>query len=84
MKLSILQFSDLHMSKGKEKQAKRLADALLRDVERIKQDTKTSPDLVLFSGDLVQAGSDGVDAFLFAHDCFIEPVMKGVELIFVL
>lgn len=72
--LSILHISDFHFSKRKLREQGIVVDALIRDLERICIGHRR-PDLVLFTGDLVQAA--GVDLHVEAYDFLLDRVSKA-------
>lgn len=72
--LSILHISDFHYSKRKEREQKIVVDALISDLESLCIGHR-KPDLVVFTGDLVQAaGSDRHDE---AYDFLLSRVTKA-------
>ena len=71
--LCILHLSDLHFSGSADADAKIVIGALLRDIERERK-AGTIIDLIVFSGDLVQAGKNR-EAFDEARKDFIERVI---------
>ena len=72
--LTILHISDFHFSKRKEREQRIVVDALLRDLERLCIGHR-KPDLVLFTGDLVQA--PGLDRHDEAYDFLLEGISKS-------
>lgn len=72
--LSILHISDFHFSKRKQREQGIVVDALIRDLEKICIGHRR-PDLVLFTGDLVQAA--GVDLHIEAYDFLLDRVSKA-------
>ena len=76
--LNILHLSDLHFSKEKENDILIVKEALLKDLKELKRTEGFSPDIVLFTGDLVQAGDD--DEFKYAYKFLFEPLLKEIEL----
>jgi hypothetical protein len=68
----LVHLSDLHHDPTKEKDERIVRDALFADVERMRC-TVGVPDLVLFSGDLVQSGDDG-SGFSGVRTVFLEPL----------
>jgi hypothetical protein len=77
VRLEILHLSDLHLSPKHFNDFSIVRGALL---ERIKAqvDLSGAPDLVVFSGDLVQAGAS-VDDFEYAQREFIDPVLSAAK-----
>lgn len=76
--VSILHLSDLHFDHRKPQDRRIVLDALFADLRRLRsQDRKF--DLVVFSGDLVQAGAE-MDSFLAARSNFLDPVLSIVGL----
>src|ERR1700722_10273546 len=79
MKLTFLHLSDLHFDNSKWKDGKLIFDALIKDLEQLRQQEALKPDLILFSGDLVNAG--GANADLDALDKkVITPLLSSTEL----
>lgn len=72
--LTILHISDFHYSTRKRREQGIVVDALIRDLETLCVGHRR-PDVVLFSGDLVQAA--GVDLHSDAYDFLLERVLKA-------
>src|SRR4051812_30033165 len=72
-RLSILHLSDLHFVGLKSPDQKIVLEALLKDFRSEFQAARIRPDLVVFSGDLVQAGAS-LELFAEARREFIEPM----------
>jgi predicted MPP superfamily phosphohydrolase len=53
---------------------------MLLDLEKLKTKHFLEPDLIVFSGDLVQRGSDGPDAFKSVSTELIEPLLNQLNL----
>jgi len=75
--LTILHLSDLHMAESKLQDQKIVVTALLDDLDRLRKDD-VRPDLVIFSGDLVEAGGRPT-AFELAQTNFIDLICKQTE-----
>lgn len=71
--ISILHLSDFHYSDRKAREQQIVIDALLLDLKEICVGYRR-PDLIVFSGDFVQAG--GRDSHLDAYDHFLDKVSK--------
>lgn len=72
--LSILHISDFHFSKRKAREQGIVVDALIKDLKTLCIGHR-KPDLIVFTGDLVQAA--GVDGHDDAYDFLIDRVSKG-------
>lgn len=72
--ITILHLSDFHYSQRKSREQGIVVDALIEDLKRLCIGHR-KPDLILFTGDLVQAA--GVDPHEEAYDFFIERVSKA-------
>ena len=72
--LSILHISDFHFSKRKSREQEIVVDALVTDLEGLCIGHRR-PDIVLFTGDLVNAA--GVDSHLEAYDVFIDKIVAA-------
>ncbi len=82
--LSILHISDFHFTKQKKREQEIVVDALIADLAQLCIGHRR-PDMIVFTGDLVQAG--GIDSHDEAYDFVISPVAKatgcGDERIFI-
>lgn len=76
--INILHLSDLHFAKSKESDIKIVKDALFDDLELLKNSEGISPDIVLFTGDMVQAGND--DEFTYTFDYFFKSLLSKLNL----
>lgn len=72
--ITILHLSDFHYSHRKLREQEIIVDALVKDLSTICIGHR-KPDLILFTGDLVQAG--GHDSHEDAYDVFIDRVAKA-------
>ncbi len=72
--ITILHLSDFHYSQRKAREQEIVVDALLEDLKK-QCIGHRKPDLILFTGDLVQAA--GVDHHDDAYDFFVERVSKA-------
>ena len=72
--ITILHLSDYHYSKRKSREQGIVVDALIDDLKGLCIGHR-KPDLILFTGDLVQAA--GVDTHEEAYDSFVERVSKA-------
>ena len=72
--LTVLHLSDLHWSEEKSKDQRIVIEALIRDLKTFRSDGLT-PDIVIFSGDLVQSGDDPA-LFAGVSEAFIKPVLE--------
>lgn len=77
-KITALHISDLHWSAAEHKNLKIVVDALVADLTDLRAQG-VKPDVVVWTGDLVQSGEDG-DAFLAADDALFEPILAAVKL----
>lgn len=77
-KVTILHLSDLHYKGSKAEDQQIVINALKDDINELKD--KQRIDVLIFSGDLVQAGND-VDHFKGAISDFLDPIVKstGIE-----
>ena len=73
-KLTILHLSDLHWSPAKATDQKIVIDALLNDIDLLRREDEVKPDLVIFTGDLVQSGTD----FEAVNAAFLDRVRQKV------
>jgi len=82
--LSVLHISDFHFSKRKRREQEIVVDALIDDLSDICIGHR-KPDLVIFSGDLVQAAGEDLhdDAFDFLLDRVAEAVGCSDERLFI-
>lgn len=72
--LTILHLSDFHFSQRKAREQGIVVDALVDDLRKLCVGHR-KPDLILFTGDLVQA--TGIDSHDEAYDFFVERVSKA-------
>lgn len=72
--ITVLHISDFHYAQRKAREQGIVVDALIDDLKRLCIGHR-QPDLILFTGDLVQAA--GVDSHDEAYDFFIEPISKA-------
>ncbi len=77
-RIVILHLSDLHLSKEREADQSIVINALLEDITKNRLERNLHPDLVFFSGDLVQAGEKR-EAFDYAVEKFIRPVLSAAD-----
>lgn len=77
-KITLLHLSDLHWDDAADNDQKIVISALLSDIEQLKKDG-ISPDIVLFTGDLVQSGDNPI-SFERARVDFIEPLLHSTNL----
>ncbi len=77
-KLTVLHLSDSHWSKKREHSKNSLVTQLLADLQTL-QKRGILPDIVVFSGDLVQAGQDA-GAFAAAYEKILNPILKFLNL----
>ena len=74
--LSILHISDFHYSKRQLREQEIVVDALINDLVNLCIGHRR-PDLILFTGDLVQAG--GTDSHEEAYDALLDRVAAASE-----
>jgi Calcineurin-like phosphoesterase len=72
--LTILHISDFHFSAKKRREQEMIVEALVRDLQTLCIGHRR-PDLVIFTGDLVQAA--GVDQHNEAYDLLLDRVLKA-------
>lgn len=72
--ITILHISDFHYAQGKAREQGIIVDALVDDLKKLCIGHR-KPDVILFTGDLVQAA--GADPHDEAYDFFIERVSKA-------
>lgn len=72
--ITILHISDFHYNRRKVREQEIIVDALIADLKKVCLGHR-KPDVILFTGDLVQAA--GVDPHDEAYDFFIERVSKA-------
>ncbi len=80
MKLTLLHLSDLHYQDSKDKILKTVLSSLLKDLSILKDKHNLTPDLVLFTGDLINKGENGKSDFNSAYKFFITPLLKSLNL----
>src|SRR3546814_69662 len=75
--INVLHLSDLHYDRKKVIQYNQrlLLDALLRDIEKMCS-RSLKPDIIVFSGDLVQDGDNGSDNYYYLYDDFLDQLIK--------
>ncbi|TXN33059.1 metallophosphoesterase [Methylobacterium sp. WL19] len=76
-KITILHFSDIHWHPNSENDISIVINAMLRDIEDFKSKNK-SIDIAIFSGDLVQSGTD-IKHFEKAFELTLAPVIKAAK-----
>lgn len=76
--LTVLHLSDAHWSEAKDEAEKVMVDRLIDDLETMKG-RSVCPDIIIFSGDLVQAGEDS-QSFESASKVLLEPVLRATGL----
>ena len=74
--IRILHLSDLHYSYRERPDQQHIAEAVLQDIKS--QHAATPIGAVVFSGDLVNAGSQQ-DVFAKAYDLFISPILDALQ-----
>lgn len=77
-KLTVLHLSDAHWSEAKDHSERVLIDRLLDDL-RVMKARGVVPDIVIFSGDLVQAGEDK-HVFPRAYEALLKPICEVLEI----
>jgi len=77
--LVFVHLSDLHYRKDFEPDIKIVLKALINDLTSLRDQQRIEPDFVIFSGDLVYAGSSGED-FDSARKFFIDQLMTQLNL----
>jgi predicted MPP superfamily phosphohydrolase len=78
MVLRILHLSDVHLNSAKLADFSLVFNALRQRVDAVIRET-APPDMVVFSGDLVQAGAEA-DDFDLAREKFIEPIIATAKI----
>ncbi|MBF0591747.1 MAG: metallophosphoesterase [Nitrospirae bacterium] len=73
--VTVLHLSDLHMGKAHLKAIEIILSALYYDLINLRDIESVKPDMVVFTGDLVNSGSN-VDEFNLAESKFINPLMQ--------
>lgn len=79
MAFTILHLSDLHWSTDNAPDQRIVIDALIKDIAQNRVQENLAPNLIVFSGDLVQAGETKAD-FASARKEFIERVIDACAL----
>jgi predicted MPP superfamily phosphohydrolase len=77
--LNILHISDLHWSTKNAADLKIVRNALISDLDKIDNQYTGNVDIIVFSGDMVQAGGDTA-FFRDAYDNFLKPVLSKVNI----
>jgi predicted phosphodiesterase len=80
MKIQILHLSDLHCSQSGAKDIRRVTQALLNDLSKLKNDFNINPDLILFTGDLINRGENARTETDLATEIFIDPLLTHLKL----
>lgn len=80
MKLTVLHLADLHYQNSKMKVLSIVVASLLRDLATLKDKYQIQPDLVFFTGDLINRGENGKTEFDSARTHFITPLLKHLDL----
>lgn len=78
MKITFLNVSDLHISKSKLKDIKIVLHSFFKDVKKLNKDV----DFILFNGDLINNGSQGLDGdyeYDIAETEFINPLLSSIN-----
>lgn len=78
-KIDILHLSDLHLDSSNHRDLDIVLEALFQDLGSLKKNEKVSPDLVVFSGDLVKNG-DIEENYTIVHSAFLNPLFKTLEI----
>jgi predicted MPP superfamily phosphohydrolase len=78
--LHILHISDLHYDDASKTKHIQVSEKLIEDIKRIESASAIRPDIVLFSGDLVNRGSDGRDAYRAVSTIYVEPLLSALGL----
>jgi predicted MPP superfamily phosphohydrolase len=73
--LNILHISDLHFEEKSISQHKQLAAGLVTDLKVLKSEGIV-PDILLFSGDMVNKGSDGIESYKKVSTIYVEPLLS--------
>ncbi|HEV2533331.1 metallophosphoesterase [Phenylobacterium sp.] len=76
---TILHLSDFHWSAEKQNDQRIIVDALIADLAKLQRDRSLSPDLIFFTGDLVQSG-DNWEEFQSAQTELIDRVLLATGL----
>lgn len=76
--ITILHLSDLHYDHKRPLDRQFVLDALLSDIKALRS-TGRAFDLVIFTGDLVQAGAESA-SFSEAQSAFLEPALHAAGL----
>jgi 3',5'-cyclic AMP phosphodiesterase CpdA len=71
--LNILHLSDVHYSKKRQDDQRSITQAFLTDVTKL-VDNGAKPDLIIFSGDLIDEGDD--DEYFEFFDLFVQPLLQ--------
>jgi 3',5'-cyclic AMP phosphodiesterase CpdA len=79
MSVRIFHLSDIHLSKSKLSDFNFVQAALLADIKQRCPTRELKPQVVVFSGDLVQAG-EAADDFALARDKFVAPLLETLGL----
>lgn len=77
--ITVMHISDLHFSEVEIQDMSIVRNALLADIQSLAISDHLKPDLIIFSGDLVDAGDD-VQAFQDAKRLFIDPLLETTAL----
>ena len=77
--ITILHLSDLHYNPANSTDSKIVIRALATRLSENRLDSALTPDVIFFTGDLVQGGTDP-NGFAEVHQEFILPILRATEL----
>jgi hypothetical protein len=80
MQLDILHLGDLHICKENFQEAKLRIDALLKDLKTLKVNESIKPQIVIFTGDLIQSGDNWNEQIDLAINCFLKPLLETLKI----
>ena len=78
LKLNILHIADLHLSETKQSRISKISSKLFEDITKLKLRFNLDIDLVLFTGDLIQNGSNIEKEFNLANNILIKVSTKYI------
>jgi 3',5'-cyclic AMP phosphodiesterase CpdA len=76
--INILHLSDLHFAKSNEIDISIIKEAFIKDIKEIHATESFTPNIILFTGDLVQSGDD--NEFKDAHESWFVPLIEATGL----
>lgn len=80
MKISILHLADLHINIKKIDDIKFIIDGLIKDLKTLRKEKSINPNLIFFTGDIINKGQNAEEEFSLFEDFFINPLLSELKL----